>query len=191
MSKTTPPSSDDDLDFTHPGTTPAPAISPQQIERARKEAKAVAPKLQESGFYVSIARHSEVKVPPRDGKKYVILAVEDDSDLGQLLIDIFSLSGFVVRWASNRTEINSEMNRQPAPDLILMDIILPDANGLEILRRLRGHPRLGNIPVIMMTGKSAAEDVQAGLEAGADGYVSKPFKMSGLVHAVKSVLGLE
>jgi two-component system OmpR family response regulator len=99
------------------------------------------------------------------------------------------LAGFEVRWASNRAEINAEMNRRPGADLILMDITLPDANGLEVLRRLRGHPKLAKLPVIMMTGKSAAEDVQAGLAAGADGYVSKPFKMSGLVKAVNTVLG--
>jgi len=184
-----PPSPGDDLDFTHPGTTPAPAITPQQVERVRKEAAAGGRQLDESGYYVSIARRPAARIPPRHGDKYVVLAVEDDSDLGQLLIDIFTLSGFEVRWASNRAEINSELNRKPEADVILMDIVLPDANGLEVLQRLRGHPRLANLPVIMMTGKSGPEDVLAGLAAGADGYVSKPFKMSGLVKAVKTVLG--
>ena len=115
--------------------------------------------------------------------------VEDDSDLAQLLIDIFMLAGFEVRWASNRAEINSEMSRRPGVDLVLMDIELPDANGLQVLQRIRAHPRLAKLPVIMMTARSASEDVLAGLAAGADGYVSKPFVMSGLVKAVKTVLG--
>jgi DNA-binding response OmpR family regulator len=71
-----------------------------------------------------------------------------------------------------------------------MDIVLPDADGLEVLRRIRTHPKLAKLPVIMMTGKSSAEDVAAGLVAGADGYVTKPFVMSGLVKAVKQVLGI-
>lgn len=184
---TSPPG--DELDFTHPGTAPAPAITPQQVERVREEAKAVAPKLQAAGFYVSIARQAARRIPPRNGEKYAVLVVEDDADLGQLLIDIFMLAGFEVRWASNRAEINAEMNRQPFVDLILLDIVLPDANGLDILQRIRGHPRLAKLPVILMTGKSSADDVLAGLAAGADGYVSKPFKMSALVKSVNTVLG--
>ncbi|MBK6981537.1 MAG: response regulator [Betaproteobacteria bacterium] len=187
MSK--PGSPEDELDFTHPGTAPAPAITPQQVERVRKEATTGGQQLEATGYFVSIARRPEARIPPRHGNKYVVLAVEDDADLGQLLIDIFTLSGFEVRWASNRAEINAELNRKPEADVILMDIILPDANGLEVLQRLRSHPRLGKLPVIMMTGKSGPEDVLAGLAAGADGYVSKPFKMSGLVKAVNTVLG--
>ena len=67
---------------------------------------------------------------------------------------------------------------------------LPDADGLQILYRLRSHARLSGLPVIMMTGKSTAQDVSDGLAAGADGYVTKPFKMSGLVKAVGLVLGV-
>jgi len=188
MNRPIPPPPDD-LDFTHAGETPAPGPTPQQIESARREAESGSPQLQQTGFYVSIARHSEVRIPPNDGEKYVILVIEDDADLAQLVIDIFMLSGFEVRWASNREEINVELNRKAKADLILLDIVLPDADGLQILRRLRAHPRLAKIPVIMMTGKSMAEDVEAGLAAGADGYVSKPFKMSGLVKAVNTVLG--
>ena len=66
---------------------------------------------------------------------------------------------------------------------------LPDANGLDLLLRLRKHPRFEKLPVIMMTAKSSANDVSAGLAAGADGYVTKPFQMSGLVKAVAMVLG--
>ena len=130
------------------------------------------------------------RIPPRNGSKYVLLVVEDDPDLAQLVIDIFMTAGFEVHWASNRDEINREMNRRPAVDLVLLDILLPDAHGLQILKRIRSHPKLAKLPVIMMTGKSAAADVAAGLSEGADGYVTKPFKMSGLVKAVKQVLGI-
>lgn len=189
MSAYSLPPADDELDFTNPGAASVPTSGPEETERVRAEARASASQLQNAGFYVSIARHSPVRIPPRNGAKYAILVVEDDVDLGQLLIDIFMLAGFEVRWASNRAEINAEMNRKPAVDLVLMDIVLPDANGLHILRRLRAHPKLAKLPVIMMTGKSTSEDVQAGLMAGADGYVSKPFVMSGLVKAVNMVLG--
>lgn len=179
----------DDLDFSRPSPEPVPEPTPEQIEHARAEATAGVPQLLKAGFFVSIARHTSSRVPPCNGSKYALLVIEDDPDLGQLLIDIFSLAGFEVRWASNRAEINAEMKRKPGVDLVLLDIVLPDANGLQILQRIRGHPKLSGLPVIMMTGKSEPEDVVAGLAAGADGYVSKPFQMSGLVKAVKAVLG--
>jgi len=189
MSDPARPPAEEALDFTHPDTARAPEPTPQQVESARQEAATGTPQLEVAGFYVSIARHSEFRIPPQTGDKYVVLVVEDDADLAQLLIDIFTLAGFLVRWASNRAEINAELNHKPAVDLVLMDIVLPDANGLEILQCIRAHPRLATLPVIMMTGKTAAADVQAGLAAGADGYVTKPFKMSGLVKAVNVVLG--
>jgi CheY-like chemotaxis protein len=183
------PPEEDELNFTPRSAAPMPQPSPEKLEQAHQEAREGTPQLQNSGFYVSIARRSEVRIPPRNGSQYVILVVEDDADLAQLLIDIFMLAGFEVRWAANRAEINAEINRKPTVDLILMDIMLPDANGLQVLQRIRGHPRLEKLPVIMMTGKSEASDVEAGLSAGADGYVTKPFKMSGLVKAVNLVLG--
>ena len=187
MSNSTP--SGEQLDFTGVASAPVQEPTPQQVQKAREEARIGSPQLERAGFYVTIARHSAVRIPPRNGEKYAILVVEDDPDLGQLLIDIFMLSGFEVRWASNREEITAEMNRKPMADLVLMDIVLPDADGLEVLQHIRAHPRLASLPVIMMTGKAGAHDVEAGLAAGADGYVSKPFKMSGLVKAVNVVLG--
>lgn len=175
------------VDFTKSGVKAAP--TPEALARARREAESGESKLRESGFLVSIARQAASRVPPKNGRKYVILVVEDDNDLAQLLIDIFLLNGYEVRWASNRAEINSELKHGDEIDAVLLDVMLPDADGLDVLQRLRVHPRLSALPVIMMTGKSAAEDVSAGLAAGADGYVSKPFKMSGLVKAVGMVLG--
>jgi CheY-like chemotaxis protein len=167
------PPTGEDLDFTNEPATQTPPPPPERVEQARTEAKAGVPQLEKSGFMVSIARRNPTRVPPRSGGKYAILVVEDDPDLAQLVI-----------------EINQQMNRRPAVDLVLMDIVLPDADGLEVLRRIRTHPKLAKLPVIMMTGKSSAEDVAAGLVAGADGYVTKPFVMSGLVKAVKQVLGI-
>ncbi|MBX3717753.1 MAG: response regulator [Burkholderiales bacterium] len=191
MSPPANPTDEDELDFTREPAAPAPTPTPAQAAEARAEAKTGTPQLEKSGFYVSIARRSPLMVPPRNGEKYSLLVVEDDPDLAQLVIDIFMTAGFEMHWASNKAEINQQMNRRPGVDLVLLDIGLPDANGLEVLQRIRLHPKLAKLPVIMMTGRSSAEDVAAGLVAGADGYVSKPFQMSGLVKAVQQVLGLK
>jgi len=175
------------LDFSHPA--PAPRLSPEMVENARVEAEAGTPQLRDEGFLVSIARQANRRILPKNASKYVVLVVEDDGDLAQLLIDIFILAGYEVRWASNRVEINAALKRGHEVDVMLLDVMLPDADGMDILQRLRGHPKFSTLPVIMMTGKAAAQDVSNGLAAGADGYVTKPFKMSGLVKAVGQVLG--
>jgi CheY-like chemotaxis protein len=189
MSTDKPTPAESDLDFTKSAPEPPAPPSPEKVAQAMEEAPKVGAQLDQAGFYVSIARHAEHKVPPRNGTQYVILVVEDDGDLAQLIFDIFMTAGFELRWASNRAEINRELKRAGEIDLVLMDIMLPDANGLQVLERIRQHPVYKPLPVILMTGKSGTEDVLAGLSAGADGYVSKPFQISGLMKAVKQVLG--
>jgi two-component system, OmpR family, response regulator len=180
---------DDTFDFAKTGFVPVSSPTPEQAEQAQEEAAVGTPLLEHAGFYVAMARRSPVRIPPRNGEKHAILVVEDDADLAQLVIDVFMNAGFEMRWAANRAEINAQLHRQPAVDLVLLDIRLPDANGLNVLKCIRAHPTLGTLPVIMMTGMATAEDVAAGLLSGADGYVTKPFKMSGLVRAVNEVLG--
>jgi CheY-like chemotaxis protein len=186
---TTKPPQREELDFTKPAPVEPAPPTPRQIESAHKEAAVGGAELAKSGFYVAIARRAEKKVPPRNGERYAVLVIEDDPDLSGLLAEIFSVAGFEVRRAANRAQINVEVNKHVLPDVILLDIVLPDADGLQILSRLRAHPRFARMPVILMTGKAGSSDVKAGLAAGADGYVSKPFRMSALVTAVNVVLG--
>ncbi len=137
MSAPSRPSGGDELDFTNEPPVPPPPPPPEQVERARAEAQEGLPQLVQSGFMVSIARRSPVRIPPRNGEKYALLVVEDDPDLAQLVIDIFMTAGFEMHWASNKSEINQQMNRRPSVDLVLMDIVLPDTNGLQVLQ---AHP---------------------------------------------------
>jgi len=189
VTPTQPAPFDDDLDFTRPVPVEPPAPTPQQLETAGKEATSGGAELRKAGYYVAIARRATARVPPRNGERHALLVVEDDPDLSTLVAEIFSVEGFEVRSAANRAQINAEVNKPMLPDLILLDIMLPDADGLQILARLRAHPKFARLPVIMMTGKAEPSDVKAGLAAGADGYVSKPFRMSALVAAVNLVLG--
>jgi CheY-like chemotaxis protein len=190
MSK--PPADDGgfDLDFTQVQSEPVPTPSPQKIENARLEAITGNAELQQAGFFVAMGRRSAVKIAPRDGtERHTLLVVEDDKTLCKLLSEILSTAGYLVRFASNRAQINTEVNRAPLPDLMLLDVQLPDADGLKILAKLRSHPKFSELPVVMMTGRSGAADVMQGLAAGADGYVTKPFKMSALVGVVNAALG--
>jgi two-component system OmpR family response regulator len=180
---------ENDLDFTQPAKQPPPKPTPEEAASAKKEAVTGSPELQRSGAYVAIRRRSTERIPPRSGSQYSLLVIEDDPVLIGLLKEILALASFEVRTASTRAEINSQVNSVALPDLILLDISLPDTDGMQILGRLRGHPKYKHMPVIMMTGRASPEDVEKGLAAGADGYVTKPFRMSALVTAVHTVLG--
>jgi two-component system OmpR family response regulator len=181
--------SEGDLDFTSP-QKPAPPPPPEKLASARKEASTGSPQLAKTGFYVAMARNAGGRVVPRNGTRYSIFIIEDDKALTDLVGEVLTKAGFLTRFARNRTEINAEFNKPPLPDVVLLDVSLPDADGFQILERIRGNPKIKNLPVIMMTGKSEVTDVARGLSLGADGYVTKPFKISGLVQAVNTVLGI-
>ena len=183
-------SKDSELDFTRL-TEPAPPPSPGKVARAREEASTGGPQLAKTGFYVAMARHaSSGPARPNAGERHTILVVEDDQALSTLVGEVMSTAGFLVRAARNRAEVNAQMNMAPMPDLVLLDVALPDADGFQILERIRAHPKIAKMPVILMTGKSEITDVARGLALSADGYVTKPFRISALVAAVKTVLGL-
>lgn len=181
---------DEELDFTRP-MAPTPAPQPELVASARQEATTGTPQLAKTGFYVAMARHASAgRVPPRNGERHSILVIEDDMSLLNLVGEVLAQEGFLTRFARDKTEINAEFNKPPLPDLLLLDVALPDTDGFHILERVRRTPRIARMPVIMMTGKSEVADLTRGLTLGADGYITKPFKVSALVSAVKTVLGL-
>ena len=182
--------SPDDLDFTHAfdGPAKAPPSLNASPEAEKQEVTAVAAELQGSGYYINIARRAK-KVAPL-ASRFSILCIDDDTVLLGLLKKKLTLDGYAVRTASDRQTIVAELQKLPPPHLILLDVVLPGITGFDILQKLRQHPRLGSIPVIMLTGRASPEDVLQGLKGGADGYVSKPFQFEALMTAIETVLGI-
>jgi two-component system, OmpR family, response regulator len=156
----------------------------------KEQADAGVASLQRTGFFVEIARPRAAPPPRRPGEALNVVVVEDDPQLASFTATLLSLSGFAVRQAGNREQVVNEIRRPPRPDLILLDVVLPDADGFDILLRLRQHPVLKDVPVIMLTGKSTREAVLKGIAAGADGYITKPFEPHALLRAVRTVLAL-
>ena len=146
--------------------------------------------LKQKGYYVRIARRPAEHRDVKQGWRPTILLVDDDLDLQKLIRTYFTLEGFLMRAALKRDDIVIALRQQPAPDLILLDVHLPDANGFDLLAKMRQHPVLKNMPVIMLTAEATRESVLRGLQGGADGYVTKPFEPDLLISAVKAVLGL-
>lgn len=164
--------------------------SAEAAEQARGEAESGTAALKLNGYYVSIARKSAKKLESADGAGYSVLVVEDDPELQRALKFLLTMEKFVPRLASNRKEILEALSVLPLPDVALLDVGLPDTNGFDVLARMRQHPRLKSIPVIMLTGKAQREDVMRGLAGGADGYITKPFDRDVLLNGIRSVLGL-
>lgn len=120
-------------------------------------------------------------------KREKILVVEDEADLREVLAYNLSREGYRVLLAENGAE-GLRKARKEAPDLLLLDLMLPDVDGLEVCRRLKRDPVTGSLPIIMVTAKGEEADVVLGLGVGADDYVSKPFSPRTLLARVKAVL---
>ena len=146
--------------------------------------------LKASGFFVEIARE---RLPTRQrvpGELLSAVVVEDEPILAKFIQSYLSFEGFQVRLAANRSEIVAELRRPPVPDVILLDVLLPDADGFDVLLRLRQNKAFNGVPIIMLTGKATREAVLKGMAGGADGYVTKPFEADSLMRAVRTVVGL-
>ncbi len=114
-----------------------------------------------------------------------ILIVEDDFDISNMLRIYFDSQGYETMVAPRGQE-GLEMCRRKLPNLVILDIMLPDINGYEVCRRLRGNLRTSHIPIIFLTQKDERSDQIAGLELGADDYVTKPFDLQLLLLRVQN-----
>jgi len=116
-----------------------------------------------------------------------VLIVDDDPDIVRLVGYNLSHSGFEVQTAATGREALEIVQRRP-PDLVVLDVMLPDVDGLEVCRTLRQQSPSRRIPILMLTARGEEIDRVVGFELGADDYVSKPFSPRELVLRVKSIL---
>ncbi|MBE0613119.1 MAG: response regulator [Burkholderiales bacterium] len=179
------------IDFSYFFADQAPAEpTAEAAGQAHEEAENGTTALKLNGYYVSIARKAATKIEPANGTSYHVLVVEDDPELQRALKFLLTMEKFVPRMAANREQILEALRAPPLPDMALLDVGLPDTNGFDVLARMRSHPQLKSIPVIMLTGKAQREDVMRGLAGGADGYITKPFDRDVLLTGIRSVLGM-
>ncbi|MBI4588325.1 MAG: SpoIIE family protein phosphatase [Candidatus Rokubacteria bacterium] len=120
-------------------------------------------------------------------QKSTILFADDDPVVGEFLEIILRQAGYTVVKATDGVEA-MERVRQSSPDLILLDVVMPRLDGLEVLRSLRENPDTSQIPVIMLTQKAQVEDRVKGFESGADDYVPKPFAAQELLVRIHALL---
>jgi two-component system phosphate regulon response regulator PhoB/two-component system alkaline phosphatase synthesis response regulator PhoP len=117
----------------------------------------------------------------------VIAALYDEADILELLKVSLEKAGYRFEGFQDANDLFRYLSRE-RPSLILLDLMLPDTDGLEVCRQIRRSDTMAGIPIIMLTAKGAESDKVAGLELGADDYVTKPFSVKELVARVHAVL---
>ena len=117
----------------------------------------------------------------------LVYIVEDDTSIRELEMYALKNANFDVEGFEDSTEFKKAL-AQKIPDMVLLDIMLPQSDGLQVLNQIRNTPVYSNIPVIMVTAKTGEIDAVKGLDMGADDYITKPFGVMELVSRVKAVL---
>lgn len=117
----------------------------------------------------------------------MIYCVEDERNIRELIVYTLESTGFPSKGFENGIDLMHEMEKQ-LPSLVLLDIMLPGEDGIQILKKLKAGANTKHIPVIMVTAKGAEYDKVIGLDEGADDYITKPFGMMEFVSRVKAVL---
>ena len=126
-------------------------------------------------------------VPGKETDCFMIYLVEDDDSIRELVVYTLRTTGFEAKGFSTAA-LFWEAVEEEQPELVLLDIMLPDEDGLHILKRLRSNAETADLPVIMLTAKSTEYDRVLGLDSGADDYIPKPFGMMELVSRIKALL---
>ena len=182
-----------DLDF-QPLSESAPVGDliefPDELQQIADEARAAGEALHGTGAYLAAERLQNREPLAKEPSQITVLLVEDDPDQAALADLRISMAGYRVRLARSRRETLAELATQAPADVVLLDVMLPDGSGFEILAGMRRHARFAMVPVILLTALDSAEDIRRGLDLGADGYMTKPYSKDVLVDTIRKVLRL-
>jgi DNA-binding response OmpR family regulator len=116
-----------------------------------------------------------------------VLVVEDEEDIAYILRFLFQREGFAVEHAADGREALARLS-QPPPHAVVLDIMLPYHDGIEIVERMRAQPGWGDVPVLMLTAKAREVDIVRALDLGADDYVTKPFQPDEVLARLRRLL---
>ena len=155
--------------------------------RIERDAEAAGAMLSRTGVYVAEDRLRH-RMPPKEREDTAVLVVEDDPDQLALADLRVSMAGYQVRVARSVEELIVSLRDNGPPDIVLLDVMLPDGDGFEVLEKMRRHPWLALLPVVMLTAKDDVADIAKGLVLGADAYVTKPYSKNVIADTIRRVL---
>jgi CheY-like chemotaxis protein len=184
-------SSEDELeDFTFTGQR-VPLLPPLADEDSKRLAKATVvagATLLRSGSFLADERIANLPPLAKAPAQTVILLVEDDPDQAALAELRLTMAGYQVRSVDRSKALSRFLREEARPDLLLLDVMLPDGNGFDILAQLRARPEFATLPIVLLTVKAELADIRKGLALGADGYITKPYSKNQLAEVIGRVL---
>ena len=176
---------DGEQGFASRGPDRTLALDQGQISEAVRIAGA---SLARTGAYLALDRLRRRPLPSKTAAETVVLIVEDDPDQLALADLRVSMAGYKVRVAGSVNGFLQALVDEGAPDLLLLDIMLPDGDGLDVLSKMRRHQALGSLPIVLLTARNEPGDIGRGLALGADGYITKPYTKNILADAIERIL---
>jgi CheY-like chemotaxis protein len=141
-----------------------------------------------SGSFLAVDRISNLPRLAKKPAQTVVLVVEDDPDQKALAELRVTMAGYQVRSVEGAKALSRFLREEERPDLLLLDVNLPDGDGFDILAKLRGRPEFAMLPVVLLTVRTDPADIRKGLTLGADGYITKPYSKNQLAEVIGRVL---
>ena len=178
----------EDFTFTGLRVPLLPPLADEDKQRLARTTVIAGATLLRSGSFLAVDRIANLPVLAKAPSATTILLVEDDPDqmaLGQLRL---TMAGYKVRCVDRAKALSRTLREDGRPDLLLLDVLLPDGNGFEILSLLRGTPEFATLPIVLLTVKAELANIRNGLELGADGYITKPYSKNQLAEVIGRVL---
>jgi len=178
----------DEITFTG---RPLPLLPPMTDDDRKRLAKTTVvggATLLRSGSFLSEERIANLAPLAKAPAQTVILLVEDDPDQAALAELRLTMAGYQVHSVDRAKALSGYLRQQARPDLLLLDVMLPDGNGFDILAQLRGRPEFSTLPIVLLTAKAELTDIRKGLALGADGYITKPYSKNQLAEVIGRVL---
>jgi DNA-binding response OmpR family regulator len=152
---------------------------------AAVEASTTASSMGREGFFMS---PGSARPALMAGAQRLILVVEDDQLQAHMVAKILETEGYLIRVAASGEASRSALLERPVPDLVLLDVELPDVDGFTLLKQMRAHPLYQLLRVVMVTARADRADIAKGILLGADGYLTKPFRPEMIKMAVRQAL---
>jgi len=178
----------DAITFTGARLPLLPPMNDEDRKRLVKTTVIAGATLLRQGSFLSDDRIANLKPLAKARAETVVLLVEDDPDQAALAELRLTTAGYQVRTVDRAKALSSYLRQQGRPDLLLLDVMLPDGNGFDILAQLRGRPEFSTLPIVLLTAKTELVDIRNGLAIGADGYVTKPYSKDQVTEVIGRVL---
>jgi two-component system phosphate regulon response regulator PhoB len=182
------PGKHEDLTFTGRRPPPLPPLADEDSKRLAKTAVVAGATLLRSDSYLADERIANLAPVAKAPGETVILLVEDDPNQAALAELRLTMAGYQVRSVDRAKALSRTLREQARPDLLLLDVMLPDGDGFDILAQLRGQPAFATLPIVLLTVKAELGDIRNGLALGADGYITKPYSKNQLAEVIGRVL---